>query len=301
MSIDLQELLPAHKAQKMLGYNLKQFETAIDNGDILPVENRNGARYFDPQDVVNLKKGNKKDHERVFSLTSKALSETQEHVRELIGLIVKPTQQTHEALLRENENLRKRVHELEGSMLEVHEMYGTLMRATIQSDLDAEQERQKMEMKTQAFEILKQQIPIITGSFAGMKLMQSLSVDQIEGLLQFKLVTDEQAMLLRKELQKRGAPQPDMQSAVATADDNEQKGETANGKSNGSGSVGHGEAKAEAPEAQKDERVRASEPRSGRDSELPDGSGQRSKPARSRGRSAGTGKGRTPRKGKKGN
>lgn len=167
-----------------------------------------GQYYFDPnmiQTLTNIDPDTlQEDRDFVLQYALETLESQTEHINELIKLSHKPAQDTIQALMQENNALRARARESEKTVVEVHELYGQLLRQTMLTELEAEREKDKMKMKQDAFALLKEKIvPMMLDGLGTKKFIESFSDTQIEAFIESGAASAEQVVALKKELVKR--------------------------------------------------------------------------------------------------
>ena len=183
--LDPDERLDEEQVKIRLGCSTRVVSKLISDGILEQYVDDDGFKYFDPVEVKEAKAvlaAGKKD---VFGeLQNKALKDSHELVLRLVQTVIEPIQNTHKALLADNQDLRARLAEKEKSEAELHATYGEIMRASMQMEIDAEREKARLRHMDQGMSMLKEKVlPAIIGSYQSKNVLNNLDTFQIEALL----------------------------------------------------------------------------------------------------------------------
>jgi DNA-binding transcriptional MerR regulator len=203
-------LVPAGYVCKKLDISRRTLGRAIKSGEIEVARQIGKVRLFDPDDIedTNLAESLKNPDQKGFLIEYllESLSSRDTHIDELVKLTHKPIQDTIQALLSENKNLRERIESQWKTTAEVHELYGTMLRETAMLEVDVDKEKNKEQMKSDAFALLKDKlVPVMLDSYAAGNLANVFSTDEIEAFIESGAAGDnpKALTLLKKELAKR--------------------------------------------------------------------------------------------------
>lgn len=231
-------LVPASYICKRLKISRRTLGRAVKSGEIEVAKIIDGVKLFDPDSVddITLQESLQNPDQKGFLIEYllDALNTANAHIDKLVTLSHKPAQDTIAALLKENEILRQRSSEVDARILEVHDLYGKLLRETMMMELDAERERLNSKMKEDSFALVRDKlIPVMLDSMKGKKLLDSFSDVEIEAFLDSGAIEGKKADILRKELDSR------RKKAAQTPKETKEpkKGDSDNGKTQSPKSV----------------------------------------------------------------
>jgi len=205
-------LIGHRAAMKVLGVSRSTLQRLIREKEI-EAEYIEGFSFFDPEMLkeVNpdsLEGGEDDGRAYVLDWALAALEQSESHKDAMVKLSYEGPRSTIDALLKENQSLRDRCHRYDQTVAEMQLLYNQLLRETMLSGIEAEKEKNKLEMQKEAFDFLKTKLaPIMLDNLGASKFIESFSLDQIEAFIESGAATEAQSKALKKELEKRKAAQ----------------------------------------------------------------------------------------------
>lgn len=201
-------LIPLKEVAARLGCTIRRVHRFIDLQELHPQgQDSDGAPLFDVTEVSELHAEEKApEAQMVIQQLTSALKDAQEHINSLVKLVVDPTKQTTDAILKALTSSTDENQKLQAERRETLEMYVTLLKESELFKVEVQRVESDMKLKQEAFELLKEQVPIIVSNLSvGTKLLNSFPTAQIEALLgnAREILTAEQISLFERVLAER--------------------------------------------------------------------------------------------------
>lgn len=203
---DTRERLTGAQVKLRLECNERKMLALIEQGKLTRNVDDDGHSFFYADEIEELIESggapiNKRD--AFIDAQTRSLDKANGFIANLLDLVVKPIQASLEALSKENESLRAEKQRIEEHSLEVHQAYFEMQKTLMLAEVDAEREKANAQLKKDALEILRAQMPAIMQSLVSKRLVDSLETMQLQAILEADMLNKEQTGLVRSVLERR--------------------------------------------------------------------------------------------------